>query len=71
MNGLSCCGSIWPSVYNAETLYKARRDGLPDDEAYDMAHKGYLCEKCLTWMEENEDGKVFIVHLPSNAKEEF
>lgn len=68
MNRVTCCGKSLKAVYNVEDILRARYKGLPDDEAYDFGLKGFLCEKCRTWYEENDSGKMFVVHLPTNER---
>jgi len=68
MRDVNCCDKIADEVYNAQTLVRARNNGHPEDEAQDMAFKGCLCVQCMTWYEQNEDGKVFVVHIPTGKK---
>jgi len=68
---VNCCDSIADTVYNPETLLKARRDGLSEDEAYDAAYMGSLCTHCMTWYEQNDSGKLFAVHVPTGKNAEL
>ncbi len=68
---VNCCGKIADTVYNASDLYRARRDGIPEDEAQEYAYKGSLCLECMTWYESNDSGKLFAVHVPTGKNAEL
>lgn len=68
VNDVNCCGKIADLVYDASALSRYRNAGLSDEEAYDLATKGWLCTDCMTWTEINEDGKIFVVHIPTGQE---